>query len=139
MNHKQFAKFLMENAPMTQEVFNFLVWWEPVQLFTNLAIAPLYRTMVTNPATIDAQLGPHRFKAEVDRPVLLVPQDCPECPVYGVDLEELTLGAREDGSLITVDWYRSFEQRIEPQTAYKIDKGSLYKKVNQQWQQVKLN
>ena len=139
LSPKGFAEMLMQNVPMTQEVHNFLVWWPEDKLYINLAIAPLYRTMIRNPVVIDVQLGSQKFVANLDRPVLLVPQDHPDCEQYGADAEELVIGTREDQSLITVTWYRRFQEPITAHAAYKIENGSLYKKVENQWQQVKLS
>lgn len=139
LNPKDFAKFLMAHTPLANETFNFLVWWGKPNMFINLAIAPLYATMITQPVVIDTQLGTHRFNAVVDRPVWLVTQDNPECVNYGVDGEELSIGVRENGSVVTVTWFRKFEPEIIEHSGYKIVAGELYKKIGAQWLPVKLN
>lgn len=139
LNPKDFAEFLIAHAPLANEAFNFLVWWGEYKLFLNLAIAPLYAAMVAHPVVIDTRLGPHWFNAVVDKPVWLVAQENPECVNYGVDSEELSIGVRENGSTVTVTWFRKFEPQIIEHSSYKIVAGVLYKKIGPQWQSVKLN
>jgi hypothetical protein len=139
MNHKhnKFLETCMKGIPLSEQVFDHLVWNKHEDRFENILFSCLFPSSLNYPFNIWLDVGGHTFKVVTDQRILLLPAGTPLAEQYALNRTVLTLdkGKPEQSD---VDWILNYTKDVEPLATHKIDNGILYFRKGEKWTQLTL-
>lgn len=131
-----FMAKLLASIPVMPDAYYVVTEWEFDNRLVCLALTPLYPTMLGSTVlSINSSVGQHRFVAQCDQPVLLLPINEPEVDQHGQEPVKIELGLDKDtpDTMLIAYWYQYFDPAVRAAAQYKIEAGNLYKHVNHKW------
>lgn len=135
---KHISEFFRQRAgtiPISQEVFNYLVWSDAAGCYITMGISPVGAQCLAYPFSIRVLVGSHFFAGITDQPVFLVASGDPACSIHSLDQQEIEITSEGTTQLYT--YFPTIGSAIEDSIKLKIEKGKLYARdLHSYWEAV---